>query len=65
MITGQTPTSVTIKRDKDVRVTILRKKIDAIKSSGKSLMPEGLEKKVNQQQMADLLEFLISVNQRI
>ncbi|HIN95672.1 MAG TPA: c-type cytochrome, partial [Planctomycetes bacterium] len=65
MITGQTPTSVTIKRDKDVRVTILRKKIDAIKSSGKSLMPEGLEKKVNQQQMADLLEFLMSVNQRI
>ena len=65
LITDQTPTSVTIKRDKDVRVTILRKQIDAIKSSGKSLMPEGLEKKVNQQEMADLLEFLMSVNQRI
>jgi len=65
LITDQTPTSVTIKRDKDVRATILRKKIDAIKSSGKSLMPEGLEKKVNQQEMADLLEFLMSVNQRI
>lgn len=65
MITDQTPTSVTIKRDKDVRATILRRKIDAIKSSGKSLMPEGLEKKVNQQEMADLLEFLMSVNQRI
>ena len=65
IITDQTPTSVTIKQDKDVRVTILRKEIDAIKSSGKSLMPEGLEKKVNQREMADLLEFLTTVNQRI
>ena len=65
IITDQTPTSVTIKRDKDVRVTILRQEIDAMKSSGKSLMPEGLEKKVNHQQMADLLEFLTTVNQRI
>ena len=46
-------------------MTILRKQIDAIKSSGKSLMPEGLEKKVNQQEMADPREFLLSVNQRI
>jgi putative heme-binding domain-containing protein len=65
LIATQTPSSITLKRDQNVTVTILRKDIDEIKSSGKSLMPEGLEKKINHQDMADLLEFLSAVNQRI
>ena len=61
----QTPSSITLKKDKGTTVTLLRRDIEEIKNSGKSLMPEGFEKKLNHQQMADLLAFLAAVNQRI
>jgi putative membrane-bound dehydrogenase-like protein len=38
-------------------ITILRDDIESL-TSGKSLMPEGLEQQINPQQMADLLAFL-------
>jgi len=44
-----------------VQDTILRQNIDEIIGSGKSLMPEGLEKKINKQQMSDLLTFLLGL----
>jgi len=65
IIAAQTPTSITLKRDQNINATALRKEIEEIKSSGKSLMPEGLEKKITLQEMADLLEFLNAVNQRV
>jgi len=65
IIASQTPNSITLRRDQNMPVTVLRKDIDEVKSTGKSLMPEGLEKKISLQEMADLLEFLSSVNQRI
>jgi hypothetical protein len=37
---------------------ILRKNIDSLASTGKSLMPEGLEKEVSVKAMADLLAYL-------
>lgn len=38
--------------------TVLRSEIEQLKVGGKSLMPDGVEKDVSPQQMADLLEFL-------
>jgi hypothetical protein len=38
-------------------VTILRDEIESL-TSGKSLMPEGLEQQISPQQMADLLLYL-------
>lgn len=58
MISAQTATSVTLKRDKDATETILRSQIDEMTSTGKSLMPEEIEKKVSPQEMADLLAFI-------
>ena len=37
---------------------MLRIDIDQLKSTGMSLMPEGMEKQIDQAAMADLLEFL-------
>lgn len=37
---------------------ILRSRIAEIKSTGLSLMPEGLEKKISKPEMADLIAFL-------
>lgn len=58
MITAETATSVTLKRADNAADTVLRIDIDLLKSTGMSLMPEGLEKQIDQQTMADLLEYL-------
>jgi putative heme-binding domain-containing protein len=61
MIAAQTATSVTLKREKGETDTILRASIDELSSTGKSLMPEGLEKTVSIAQMADLFAYLQSI----
>jgi putative membrane-bound dehydrogenase-like protein len=58
VIAAQTATSITLKRENDVTDTILRNDIEELTSTGKSMMPEGLEKQVSKQEMADLLCFL-------
>src|SRR5207247_7725254 len=59
IIVSQTATSVTLKRDKDASDTVLRGDIEEMVSTGKSLMPEGLEKNIGKQEMADLIAFLV------
>ena len=61
LILAETANSITLGRDKGVTETILKKNIEHIKSSGQSLMPEGLEKTVDPQALADLLAFLKQV----
>ena len=58
LIAAETSTSITLRRDKGVEQTILKQEIDEISSGDKSLMPEGFEKTIDAQQMADLLVFL-------
>lgn len=58
LIAAETATSVTLKRADNQTDTVLRIDIDQLKSSGLSLMPEGLEKQIDVQQMADLLAYL-------
>ncbi len=58
LLAAQTATSVTLKKDKDESVTILRRDIEEMATSGKSLMPEGLEKSISVPEMANLLAFL-------
>ncbi|MCP4758390.1 MAG: hypothetical protein GY903_27280 [Fuerstiella sp.] len=41
--------------------TILRQNVEEIIGSEKSLMPEGLEQKIDKQQMGDLVAFLLSL----
>ena len=61
MIAAQTATSITLKREKNETETILRGNIEEMASTGKSLMPEGLEKALTHQNVADLIAFLQSV----
>ena len=60
MITGQTATSLTLKQQENKTETILRGTIDELIATGKSLMPEGFEKKITKQEMAVLISFLQS-----
>ena len=61
MITAETATGVTLRRAENLTDTVLRIDIDQLKSTGLSLMPEGLERQIDKQQMADLLEYLKAV----
>ena len=61
MIGAESATSITLKRAEGVQETILRTNIVQILSNGVSLMPEGLEKELNQQQIADVIEFVKSI----
>jgi len=61
MITAETATSITLTRAEGESDTVLRTNIDELQSTGLSIMPEGLEKQVNKQDMADLIEYLMSV----
>jgi putative membrane-bound dehydrogenase-like protein len=58
LLTAETASSITLKRAEGQTDVILRKDLDEIASTGVSLMPDGFEKYVNVQEMADLLGFL-------
>ncbi|MDR3637891.1 MAG: c-type cytochrome [Isosphaeraceae bacterium] len=61
LVTAETPNSVTLRGREGVEQTILRKNIEEIHSTGKSLMPEGLEKTVTPAEMGDLIAFLLKI----
>ncbi|CAE7333362.1 unnamed protein product [Symbiodinium sp. CCMP2456] len=58
IITNETSTAITLVQGDNKTETILRIDIDQLRSTGTSLMPEGLEKVIDHQAMADLLAFL-------
>jgi putative heme-binding domain-containing protein len=58
MIANETGSAITLKRAENQTDVVLRQDIDEIQSTGVSLMPEGLEKSVTIEEMADLLKFL-------
>jgi putative membrane-bound dehydrogenase-like protein len=62
IITSETASSLTLARADQQTTVILRQDIetDGVVSTHKSLMPEGLEKSITLQEMADLLAFLRS-----
>jgi len=61
MIAAETATSVTLKRGEDAGDTVLRINIEELASTGLSLMPEGVEKQLTRQEMADLIAYLLEI----
>jgi len=59
MIADEGATSLLLRRADNASETLLRIDIDEIKNSGLSLMPEGFEKTLDQQGMADLIVYLM------
>jgi putative membrane-bound dehydrogenase-like protein len=57
LLGGENATSITLKRAEGEDI-ILRSEIEELRNTGRSLMPEGLEKNLNEQAFADLLAFL-------
>jgi putative heme-binding domain-containing protein len=61
IVAAETPAGVTLRGREGVEQTILRRNVAEIASTGKSLMTEGLEKAVTPQEMADLITFLLKL----
>jgi len=60
IFSNDTPASLTIRQPYGKETTIARPQIRKIGSDGRSLMPDGLELGLTQQNMADLLEFVLT-----
>lgn len=60
LMISESADAVVLRQPEGKQQVIPRSEIEAIRSSGKSLMPEGVEKEVTVPQMADLLEYLKS-----
>jgi putative heme-binding domain-containing protein len=61
IITSETAASLTLTAAEAKQETVLRSQIETLVSSGKSLMPEGLEKDFTPEQLADLIAFVQTI----
>jgi putative membrane-bound dehydrogenase-like protein len=60
LIVNESANSVTLRMSGGAESVVARANIASLQSQGKSLMPEGLEEGLSQQDMADLLEFIVA-----
>ncbi|HEX3654261.1 MAG TPA: PVC-type heme-binding CxxCH protein [Pirellulales bacterium] len=61
MIAAETATSITLRRAEGASDTLLRINIEEMRSTGLSLMPEGLEKQIDPQGLADVIAYILSL----
>ncbi len=58
MLATETGASITLLAAEGKQISILRSEIELMQSTGKSLMPDGWEKELSPQDLADLIEFI-------
>lgn len=58
IMSSETSTSITLRQPEGKTITLSRDEIEELKNNGVSLMPVGLEKTINPQQMADVISFI-------
>jgi putative membrane-bound dehydrogenase-like protein len=58
ILAGETATGITLRSQDGVSRDLLRSQIDQLASTGKSLMPEGLERDLSDQDLADVIAYL-------
>jgi putative heme-binding domain-containing protein len=62
LIVNETASSVTVRQSLGVEVVVPRSQIANMQASRLSLMPEGLEEGLTNQDLADLVDFIFAVN---
>jgi putative heme-binding domain-containing protein len=58
LIASESTNSLVLKRAEGVTETVARSQVDEVRSTGQSLMPEGLEQGLAPQDFADLISFI-------
>jgi len=61
MLFTETGSSLTLVAAEGKSESILRTDIEELRSTGKSLMPDGLEKDLSQQDLADIIEYVKTI----
>ena len=61
IIKSETTASLTLQQAGGKSQVILRSNVDVLRSTGLSLMPEGLEKDLSKQDLADVIRFVKSI----
>jgi putative heme-binding domain-containing protein len=61
MIAAETASSITLRRGDKAEDVVLRSQVEKVEATGKSLMPEGLEKDLTRRDLADVLAYLRAV----
>jgi putative membrane-bound dehydrogenase-like protein len=59
LLASESSTSITLRGQEGKQQVLLRSDLEALASTGKSLMPEGLEKDLPRQDLADLIAYLV------
>ncbi len=60
MIASESATAITLRRAENATDTIQRSEIEQLRSTRQSLMPEGLEKQLDPQAVADIIAYLLA-----
>jgi putative membrane-bound dehydrogenase-like protein len=60
ILASESATSITLRGQEGKEQVLLRSEMEELQSTGKSLMPEGLEKDLTKQDLADLIAYLSS-----
>ena len=63
LVVAESAGGLTLRRPGGEEDTVLRSNIEAVTGTGKSLMPEGLETRISPQEMADLIAFILEIQQ--
>ncbi|HLJ96920.1 MAG TPA: PVC-type heme-binding CxxCH protein, partial [Gemmataceae bacterium] len=58
ILASETATGITLRGQEGKEQVLLRSELEELQSTGKSLMPEGLEKDLSKQDLADLIAYL-------
>jgi putative membrane-bound dehydrogenase-like protein len=58
ILASESATSITLRGQEGKEQVLLRSELDELSSTGKSLMPEGLEKDLSKQDLADVIAYL-------
>jgi putative membrane-bound dehydrogenase-like protein len=61
VLIAESASSLTLRRAEAKETSLLRSDVEALRDTGRSLMPEGLEKTIDTQGMADLVSFLMTL----
>jgi putative heme-binding domain-containing protein len=60
VLISETAGSLTLRRAEARETTLLRSEVEVLRDTGRSLMPEGLEKNVDPQAMSDLIQWILT-----
>jgi len=64
IIAAESAGGLTLRRAEKTEETLLRSDIDSIQATTRSLMPDGLERMIGRQELADLIAYLLEVGRK-